>query len=161
MAGKQAKILSTSDIDLLLRFAATTRYATRNRVIVMLSAKAGLRAGEIAALTWDMVVDTLGQVSTVIELRDYAAKKGSGRRIPLHRDLRAALTDLHRCSATPHVVVSERGGPLTALSVVIWFNRAYAAVGLSGCSSPGAAPLSRAPRGWFTRPAVRCVTCNC
>ena len=34
-----------------------TRHPIRNRVIVLLSAKAGLRAGEIANLTWDMVVD--------------------------------------------------------------------------------------------------------
>jgi hypothetical protein len=38
-------------------------------VIVLLSAKAGLRAGEIAALTWDMVLDPQGQVGSVIELR--------------------------------------------------------------------------------------------
>lgn len=44
----------------------------RNRVIVLLSAKAGLRAGEIANLTWDMVVDATGRVNGVIELRDRA-----------------------------------------------------------------------------------------
>jgi hypothetical protein len=48
MAGKQAKILSVSDVNDLLVFAACTRHPIRNRVIVLLSAKAGLRAGEIA-----------------------------------------------------------------------------------------------------------------
>jgi len=33
------------------------------------------------------------------------------------------------------VVRSERGGPMTALSIVVWFNRAYQYLGLDGCSS--------------------------
>ena len=60
MAGKQAKILSLGDVNDLLVFANCTRHPLRNRVIVLLAAKAGLRAGEIANLTWDMVVDPTG-----------------------------------------------------------------------------------------------------
>lgn len=51
MPGKQAKILSLRDINDLLIFATCTRHALRNRVTVLLAAKAGLRAGEIANLT--------------------------------------------------------------------------------------------------------------
>ena len=79
MPGKQAKILSVSDVKDLQVFASCSRHPIRNQVIVLLSAKAGLRAGEIANLTWDMVVDASGQIGNVIELRDHAAKKGSGR----------------------------------------------------------------------------------
>ena len=56
MAGKQAKILSESGLARLLEFADGTRNAVRNQLIILLSAKAGLRAGEIANLTWDMVL---------------------------------------------------------------------------------------------------------
>ena len=90
MAGKQAKILSLSDVNDLLVFASCTRHPLRNRVIVLLAAKAGLRAGEIAKLTWDMVLDPTGDIGSVIELRDAAAKNGSGRLIPMHPDLRPA-----------------------------------------------------------------------
>jgi len=55
MRGKQAKILSDGNFEDLLVFAETSRYPLRNKVIVLLSAKAGLRAGEIARLTWTMV----------------------------------------------------------------------------------------------------------
>ena len=79
MPGRQAKTLSSADVNDLLVFASCTRNPLRNRVIVLLSAKAGLRAGEIANLTWDMVVGPTGQISGIIELRDHAAKKGSGR----------------------------------------------------------------------------------
>jgi integrase/recombinase XerD len=136
MAGKQAKILSEDDLQDLLFYAAATRDPIRNRVIVLLSAKAGLRAGEVAKLTWDMVVEPNGAIGTVIELRDHAAKKRSGRLIPLHADLRDALLSWRSMTggAGP-VVLSERGRAMTPLSVVIWFARAYRALGLEGCSS--------------------------
>ena len=67
------------------------RQVAAHRVIVLLAAKAGLRAGEIANLTWDMVLDPTGNIGSVIELRDFAAKNGSGRLIPMHTDLRRAL----------------------------------------------------------------------
>ena len=136
MLGKQAKILSPLNVADLLAFADCTRHPIRNRLIVMLSAKAGLRAGEIANLTWDMVVDASGQISHIIELRDHAAKKGSGRLIPIHPDLADALSAWREaCAGSNHVVRSERGGPMTALSIVVWFNRAYRALCLDGCSS--------------------------
>jgi integrase len=136
VAGKQAKILSEHQIDDLLLFADTTRKPLRNRVIVLLSMKAGLRAAEIANLTWDMVLDPSGCVGSSLELRDCAAKMGSGRTIPLHPDLRYALSQLRPSSAgSGPVIRSTRGGAMTPLSIVIWFARGFKALGLDGCSS--------------------------
>ena len=146
MSGKQANILSDTEVNQLLHFARRTRNPLRNRVIVLLSAKAGMRAGEIAALTWDMVLDPQSQIGSVIELRDSAAKKGSGRLIPIHPDLAKALAAWRKASGrkasglkssadSTYVVRSERGGQMTPLSVVVWFNRAFHKVGLKGCSS--------------------------
>jgi integrase len=73
MAGKQVKVLSLGDVNDLLVFAGCTRHPLRNRVIVLLAAKSGLRAVEISNLTWDMVVDPTGDIGAVIELRDIAA----------------------------------------------------------------------------------------
>ena len=136
MAGKQAKILSVSDVNDLLIFADCTRHPLRNRLIVLLAAKAGLRASEIAKLTWDMVLDPAGSVGSVIELRDRAAKNGSGRLIPVHPDLRLALADYRNLSPGDGPIIrSERGGAMTPLSIVVWFNRAFHEIGLNGCSS--------------------------
>jgi integrase/recombinase XerD len=136
MPGRQAKTLSAADVSDLLVFASCTRNPLRNRVIVLLSAKAGLRANEIANLTWDMVLGPTGQISGIIELRDYAAKKRSGRVIPIHPELGAALADLRRVAAASYyVVTSERRGGMTPSSIVVWFNRAFRSVGLKGCSS--------------------------
>ena len=120
----------------VLVFASCTRNPLRNRVIVLLSAKAGLRANEIANLTWDMVLGPTGQISGTIELRDSAAKKGSGRLIPMHPDLRAALVAWRQIAMrSAYVAASERGGAMTPSSIVVWFNRAFRSVGLKGCSS--------------------------
>jgi integrase len=136
MAGKQAKILSADDIGDLLVFASCTRHPLRNRVIVLLAAKAGLRAGEIAKLTWDMVLDPAGAIGSVIEVRDAVAKNGGGRLIPVHPDLRQALAAYRKVSnAVGPVIRSERGAAMTPLSMVVWFNRAFRAIGLNGCSS--------------------------
>jgi integrase len=136
MAGKQAKILSLEAIEDLLFFAETTRHPNRDRVVVLLSFKAGLRAAEIANLTWQMVETAEGHVGTTLELWDNAAKRRHGRRIPLQADLREALENLHgQTKGSGPVIRSERGGPMRPLSIVIWFTRAFAATGLDGCSS--------------------------
>jgi integrase len=136
MAGKQAKILSDQQTRSLLVFASATRNPRRNHLILLLSLKAGLRAGEIAKLTWDMVVGPTGEIGLVIELRDCAAKKKSGRLIPIHPSLRAALAAWRKMTpGTGPVIRSERGGPMTPVSIVNWFAIAYRAVGLEGCSS--------------------------
>jgi integrase len=136
MAGKQAKILADDHVHSLLGYAAITRHPGRNTVIVLLSVKAGLRAGEIAQLTWSMVLGPTGEIGDAIELHDSAAKKGSGRRVPIHLSLRDALLDLRQTSdGTGPVIRSERNGPMTPTSIVNWFAAAYRAVDLEGCSS--------------------------
>jgi integrase/recombinase XerD len=138
MPGRQAKTLSSADVDDLLVFASCTRNPLRNRVIVLLSAKAGLRAGEIANLTWEMVLDASGQIGCVLELHDRAAKKGNGRVIPIHPELRDVLKALRGVAAqskSNRVIRSERGGAMTPPSIVVWFNRAFRSIGLKGCSS--------------------------
>jgi integrase len=110
MAGKQAKVLFDHHIQALLAYTQRSRYPVRNRVIVLLSVKAGLRAGEIGNLTWPMVLDPTGNIGTSIELHDAAAKMKSGRRVPVHSDLRQALTRLREVTdGVDHVVESERG----------------------------------------------------
>jgi integrase/recombinase XerD len=136
MAGKQAKTLSTDHIDDLLFFAERSRHPLRNRLIVLLSVKAGLRAAEIAKLSWDMILDPSGEVGRTLELQDRIAKKGGGRSVPLHAELRQTLIEARRtCIGQGPIIRSERGGPMTPLSIVVWFNRAYKALGFEGCSS--------------------------
>jgi hypothetical protein len=61
MVGKRAKILLAVHVEDLLIFAAQTRHPIRNQVLVLLSVKADLRAGEIANLRWDMLLEAAAQ----------------------------------------------------------------------------------------------------
>ncbi len=138
MAGKQAKTLSRQQIVAALRQARRGRYPQRDRVMILLSVKAGLRAGEIAKLTWAMLLDADGRLADHIELHDQAAKKRSGRTIPLHADLRRELLILRRQTGSDGAAIrSERGGSrgMRPGSVVNWFRRLHRELGLSGCSS--------------------------
>ncbi len=137
MNSQPAKVLASGSLRQLLARVSRGRYRTRNRVIVLLSFKAGLRACEIARLTWPMVTDAKGDVGPALELSAKAAKMGRGRRIPLHADLRLELRKLIKTSEFREgpVIVSERAGAMTAKSIVNWFKRYYVALGFQGCSS--------------------------
>jgi integrase len=141
MLGRQAKVLSPGALARVLARVRLNTFPDRDRVIVLLSAQAGLRAAEIAGLTWSMVLNDRGRVGAVIAVHSSIAKKGGGRRVPIHQDLKAALVALHRrglkADLQPDrpVIVSARGGAMRANSVVNWFVVLYAELGLEGCSS--------------------------
>ncbi|BAE50995.1 tyrosine-type recombinase/integrase [Paramagnetospirillum magneticum] len=95
MAGKQAKVLTATQISTVLLHLGSTRHGFRDRVMFLLSAKAGMRAKEIAMITWSMLLTATGEVGDMIHLEDKATKRSSGRSIPINRELRSALVELH------------------------------------------------------------------
>src|SRR5881396_3250627 len=74
MQGKQAKIVSPTQERAILGYLVTTRDPARDRVLFLLSMKAGLRAKEMASLTWAMVTDAQGQVTEVLHVPNRASK---------------------------------------------------------------------------------------
>ena len=141
MQGKQAKIISPTQERAILGYLETTRYPHRDRVVFLLSMKAGLRAKEMASLTWAMVIDAAGQITEAIHLQNRASKgKTGGRTIPMHPDLQAALMLLQTARGDmprpdQSVLFSERGGGLSPATVRLWFHRLYIALKMDGCSS--------------------------
>lgn len=136
--GKQAKILTDTQIKTALLFLGKSRYSKRDHVLFLLSARAGLRAKEISCLTWGMVTDPEGNLSDTISLENKASKGASGRNVPLNPQLKAALIAWKECrewGAEDYIAWSERGSRMTANSVVMWFNRLYGNLGFDGCSS--------------------------
>jgi integrase/recombinase XerD len=99
--------------------------------------KAGLRAKEIANLTWEMVTDPEGNLGRVIRLPNKASKgEAGGRVIPLNAELKAALVALYAASPpSPYVISSERGPKVSPAVIVNAFASWYQALGLKGCSS--------------------------
>lgn len=137
MPGKQAKVLAPAQLDALLQHVRGRKDSLRGRVIILLSARAGLRAAEIAKLEWQMVLDATGKVGQSIALEDRIAKKRSGRRIPIHPDLRNALLALQRRrpQASGPIIRSRKRGHMNPNSLVCWFKALYREVGFEGCSS--------------------------
>src|SRR5207247_3656275 len=115
----------------ILGYLDTTRYPSRDRVLFLVSLKAGLRAKEMASLTWAMVTDAPGQVAEVLHVPNRASKgKTGGRTMPLHPDLQAALVALQTVRgdlATPErpMLFSARGGGLSPANVRLWFHLLY------------------------------------
>ena len=146
--GKQAKVLSEPQIKATTQYLGTTRNSPRDSVMFLLSVKSGLRAKEIASLTWQMVTDSEGNIADAIALQNIASKgKNGGRTIPLNRELKQALEALKEFAAAKraekgfpfdlaaNVVTSERGERLSPNSVAHWFKRLYGNLGFDGCSS--------------------------
>lgn len=133
---KQAKTLTKRQVALMTALIEQTRYPTRNLVVFLLSIKAGLRAKEIASLTWDMLTDAEGNLGSAIHLRDEASKGRSGRVIPLNRNLRCALQSLYgERTSSPFVITTERSQQTSSAAIVNLFAYWYRQSGLNGCSS--------------------------
>ena len=136
--GKQAKTLNKGQVEAVLGYLATTRWPTRNRVIFLLSTKAGLRAKEIASLTWRMVTDARGQIGQSIVLENAASKGQSGRVIPMNDELRTALAAYAKTTfiaSSSFLIESERSNRMSAQAIVNLFWRWYQHIGFDGCSS--------------------------
>jgi integrase/recombinase XerC len=139
--GRQAKVLSDAQVRAALGHVdSSSRYRERDRVMILLSVKAGLRAKEIACLTWAMVTDAQGELGDAIHLPNSASKgKSGGRTVPLNPALHQALADLRarRDDAGPNarIIHSERGEGYSSAAVQVWFARLYGALGFDGASS--------------------------
>ena len=136
--GKQAKLLTEPQQRAVISLIEATRYPTRNRVIFLLSVKAGLRAKEIALLTWDAVSDAEGKLNDFIELQDKAAKGKSGRVISINKHLRAALAALKaetQPSPGDAIVRTERAKRTSPQVIVNLFAEWYRKLGFAGASS--------------------------
>lgn len=138
MVRQPARVLENEDVRRLVALTGQHRQSDRNAVIVMLSFKAGLRACEIAGLTWTMALNTSGGIADQLTISGGIAKYGSGRTIPMHTELRKVMKRYHKAIGKPvsgPLICSERRRAMTPRSIVNWFHDCYAALKLEGCSS--------------------------
>jgi integrase len=137
--GKQAKTLTDKQVNRSLAEVAQRRYPERDRVMVLLSVKAGLRAKEISHVTWGMMTDAEGNVGDALHLSNGASKgKRGGRVVPLNASLRDALVALkatRNVEAGDRIIHSERDIGMSPGAVQVWFHRLYESLGFKGASS--------------------------
>jgi integrase len=115
------------------------RYPIRDRVIILLSVRAGLRAKEISNIRWSMVTDAEGAVTDTIHLVNGASKgKRGGREIPMAKDLRQALVEFQAfkpATFEDRIIFSERDMGISPKALAIWFLTLYRDLGFKGASS--------------------------
>ena len=139
--GRQAKIPSEHQQQALLAWLETRKHADRNRLIVLLSYKAGLRAKEIASLKWSMVMNADGEIGDHIHLTNEASKGTSGRVIALNKELKKQLIKVKEidgitiADARKSVIQTQRGQRTSAQVIVNSFGEWYRKLGFIGCSS--------------------------
>ena len=78
---KQAKVLNQDELKRLLKIVQFTRHKERNRLIVLLSFMAGLRACEIAQLRIKDVISEAGDVKDTIYLKSFQTKGNSDQQV--------------------------------------------------------------------------------
>ena len=139
---KQAKVITPQQQKSVLLHISQSRDPIRNKVIFLLSIKAGLRAKEIASLRWNMIMESNGELGDYINITNEASKGKGGRKIPLNMSLKSSLTDLllkvrdrHNFLADDFIIRTERT-PFTSPQVIVnLFSRWYKELGFIGCSS--------------------------
>jgi integrase len=134
---KRAKVLNAKQLEMLLAFVENGRHPLRDRVMIMLSYKAGLRSQEIAGLDWSALCDAQGELRTeYFTVGAHIAKYGHERAISMHVDLYIALEALR--DARPNgtaVIYGVRKPRMTPGGVAVYFFELYKKLGFQGCSS--------------------------
>lgn len=137
---------------------AQQKASPRNTAMIYASCGMGLRAKEIAALTWSMVLAEDGTVSEVLTLPNRAAKMGSGGSIPISKSVRSALEELRIHSSikkpilpTDSVFVSQKTRKgISNQGVIDLFRKIWMNAGIAASSHSG--------RRYFATTAARSVS---
>jgi type 1 fimbriae regulatory protein FimE len=104
--------LTPTEIEALLEAATSGRYGHRDRTLLLLMYRHGLRVSEAISLRWEQFDLKAGLLSV------QRLKRGVPSTHPLRGPELRALRQLRRAwPASPYLFVSERGGPMTASNV--------------------------------------------
>lgn len=144
---KQARVLTEQEQKRLLAVIAQGRHAARNRMAVMLSYLAGLRVGEIAALTWNDVLDGNGEVREQVRLSAEITKGGHARVVFVNDRLRkeieryrGGLGDVAKQKRP--LLMTQKGTAFSANTLCQLMGLLYEQAGLEGATS-------HSGRRWF------------
>jgi len=88
----QARVLTEKELRKVLNYCNTQPHATRNRTMLLCTHMAGMRVGEVAALTVSDVLAMDGTVKEEIALSAQQTKGNKARTVLVPRKLRDELT---------------------------------------------------------------------
>ena len=136
---KQAKTLNERELQRLLDFVKTTKNATRNRAIILLTHLAGMRIGEVAAVRICDVIASDGTVRDEINLSAAQTKGNRSRSVLLNErvqgELAAYVRNVRVRDAKQALFRTQRSSAFTANSLTQVINGIYRNAGFDGASS--------------------------
>ena len=139
MSYGKANILDQETLEKIVESVSRDpQFGKRNKVMFMLSFHAGLRACEIAGLTWSNMTDAKGEIRKgSFWVPKGIAKNGREREVPLHPDLYEALVVAHagRKGEPIAFMQTNKQRHMSANYVAVWFKKVYKDHDLEGCSS--------------------------
>ncbi|MDC0440698.1 site-specific integrase [Gammaproteobacteria bacterium] len=104
---KQAKVLNEIEIRKLLKVCELTRYAERNRLMVMLSFLSGMRAVEIANLRISNVISEHNEVLDLIVLDKTQTKGNKRQTIIVNKQLKKEI--MRFIAKFPNILKNKNG----------------------------------------------------
>ena len=138
----KAKVLTKDEILRVMRIAETGNNGLRDRVALSLSIMAGMRIGEIAALTSGNVRGLDGKAVSVINLSRHQTKGKRARRVFVSAELQkllnqylATISDLNDSRA--FIRSSRTGDHFSNVSLSLRFKAIYAQAGIKTSSHSG------------------------
>lgn len=138
---RKAKTLSNDQFVKLLDHVSKGEHGLRDRAMLLMSFKCGLRACEIARIRWSDVTDAEGHLLPAgewIELPHHITKGSKkGSRVLMHAELRIALDALRGHVESRTIVYSPKSktGEMTVNALTVYLHRLYKSFGVEGCSS--------------------------
>ena len=127
----------------LLKVVSTTKHPERNRLVIMLSYLAGLRACEIAAIKVGDVITQLGQgweVNSEVVLKSSQTKGKKAQTVVISSLLRKEIGDYYKTirlvvSRTDHLIGSQKKAGFSSQTIQGLFRELYESAGISNASS--------------------------
>ena len=137
----QAKVLNERELKRVLAVVGTMKHSKRNKLLVMLSFQAGMRAGEISKLKIDHVINADGSVRDRIHLQNGQTKGDRQRTVILSQRLQkeilnfvGVLTGFQRNADQP-LIRSQKGGHFSPTTLVMLFRQIFDQAGLADARS--------------------------
>jgi integrase/recombinase XerD len=135
----QAKVVTQAELDQVLRYVSTKRYAKRDRCLILISFWSGMRVGEIANLKMGDVVNEDGTIKGEIKLSASQTKGNTARVVFIPQKLKVEIADYltTRHAKLFHIPLFHTDDRLgfTPNSLCQWFFWTYKRAGIYGASS--------------------------
>lgn len=141
MANKHAQVLDKDTFSILMESVSDSATYLRDKAMLLLSFKAGLRAQEIAGIRWQDVSDFKNEINDKhLFVPSAIAKNNREATLPMHVELYDALVELRKIRKDDEYIIyptrkTTHGVCMTPNAVVKWFDKLYKSHDMRGCSS--------------------------